>query len=70
MWRYTLRNKRLLFLNFISVFGFILIELGLPTLLAKMIDVGVANQDTDYIKRQGLLMILITLIGITLHILI
>lgn len=69
MWRYTLRNKKLLFLNFISVFGFILIELGLPTLLAKMIDVGVANQDTDYIKRQGLLMIVITLIGITMHIL-
>ncbi|WP_092091670.1 ABC transporter ATP-binding protein [Pisciglobus halotolerans] len=69
MWRYTMRNKRLLLLDFICVFGFILIELGLPTLLAKMIDVGVVNQDTDYIKRQGMLMIGITLIGITLNIL-
>ncbi len=64
-----MRNKRLLLLDFICVFGFILIELGLPTLLAKMIDVGVVNQDTDYIKRQGMLMIGITLIGITLNIL-
>lgn len=69
MWRYTMRYKKLLLLDFICVFGFILIELGLPTILARMIDVGIANQDFDYVKQQGLLMILITVVGITLNIL-
>ena len=36
MWRYTMRYKKLLFADFICVFGFILIELGLPTILARL----------------------------------
>jgi len=59
MWRYTMRYKKLLFLDFICVFGFILIELGLPTILARMIDVGIKNNDYDYVKQQGLLMIFV-----------
>ncbi|WEG72971.1 ABC transporter ATP-binding protein [Vagococcus intermedius] len=69
MWEYTMRQKKLLFFNFICVFGFILIELGLPTLLAKMIDVGVRNKDWEYVKVMGLWMVVITAIGLTLHIL-
>lgn len=68
MWRYTLRYKKLLFFDFISVFGFILIELGLPTILAMMIDQGISNQDFDYVKRMGILMIVITVIGIAMSI--
>ncbi|MEO1768186.1 MULTISPECIES: ABC transporter ATP-binding protein [Enterococcus] len=68
MWRYTLRYKKLLFFDFISVFGFILIELGLPTILAMMIDQGISNQDFDYIKRMGILMVVITVIGIIMSI--
>ena len=45
MLRYTLRYKKLLLFDFISVFGFILIELGLPTILAMMIDKGIGNND-------------------------
>lgn len=69
MWHYTMRYKKLLFLDFVCVFGFILIELGLPTILAKMIDVGIRNNDFDYVKRQGLLMIVITIIGVIMNIL-
>ncbi|MBF8807572.1 MAG: multidrug efflux ABC transporter subunit EfrA [Enterococcus lacertideformus] len=69
MWHYTMRYKKYLILNFICVFGFILIELGLPTILAKMIDVGIRNKDFDYVKQQGLLMIVITVIGIIMNIL-
>lgn len=69
MWHYTMRYKKLLFFDFICVFGFILIELGLPTILARMIDVGIRNNDTDYILKMGLLMIVITIIGIIMNIL-
>ena len=69
MWHYTMRNKKLLVFNFICVFGFILIELGLPTILARMIDVGIRNDDFDYVKQQGIFMIVITVIGIILNIL-
>ncbi|WP_265458560.1 ABC transporter ATP-binding protein [Enterococcus sp. HY326] len=69
MWQYTMHNKKLLLGDFICVFGFILIELGLPTILARMIDVGMANNDFDYIKRQGLWMIAIVVVGIVMNIL-
>ena len=69
MWKYTMRHKKLLFFNFLCVFGFIIIELGLPTLLGKMIDTGVKQGDFEYVKMMGIFMIVITLIGITLNIL-
>ena len=52
MWRYTMRYKKLLFADFICVFGFILIELGLPTILARMIDKGIIPRDMDYIPMM------------------
>lgn len=63
-----MRNKKLLVFNFICVFGFILIELGLPTLLARMIDVGIRNGDREYIWKMGMAMIAITLTGIAMNI--
>lgn len=68
MWKYVMKHKGLLLCNFICVFGFILIELGLPTLLAQMIDVGVKNRDFSYIQQRGIWMIVITVIGVTLNI--
>ena len=69
MWHYTMRYKKYLLLNFICVFGFILIELGLPTILARMIDVGIRNNDFGYVKQQGILMVVITVVGIIMDIL-
>ncbi len=69
MWRYTMRYKKLLFADFICVFGFILIELGLPTILARMIDKGIIPKDMDYIYQQGIWMIVITIIGVAMNIL-
>lgn len=68
IWQYTIKYKKLLLADFICVFGFILIELGLPTILARMIDKGIAEKDFNYIKQQGLLMIIITIIGVALDI--
>lgn len=64
-----MRYKKYLLLNFICVFGFILIELGLPTILARMIDVGIRNNDFGYVKQQGILMVVITVVGIIMNIL-
>lgn len=69
MWHYTMSYKKYLLLNFICVFGFILIELGLPTILARMIDVGIRNNDFGYVKQQGILMVVITVVGIIMNIL-
>jgi len=68
MLRYTLRYKKLLLFDFISVFGFILIELGLPTILAMMIDKGIGNNDFNYVQKIGILMIAITVVGIVMSI--
>lgn len=69
MWRYTMRYKKLLFADFICVFGFILIELGLPTILARMLDKGIIPKDMDYIYQQGIWMVVITIIGVAMNIL-
>ena len=47
--RYLKKYKLLFFFNVISVFGFILVELGIPTIVAIMIDKGVANKDINFI---------------------
>ncbi|MCC9274286.1 MAG: ABC transporter ATP-binding protein/permease [Enterococcus aquimarinus] len=69
MWRYAMKQKKLLFFNFISVFGFISVELGLPTLLALMIDKGITQNDTTYVKNIGLLMLVVVVFGVALNIL-
>lgn len=69
MWHYTMRHKLLLLGDFICVFGFILIELGLPTILARMIDIGIRNQDFSYVRRQGIWMVVITVIGVLMSVL-
>ena len=53
---YLSRYKKLFIINVISVFGFALVELGIPTIIADMIDVGVMNADTDYIIRMTILL--------------
>ena len=51
---YLKRYKKLFIINVISVFGFALVELGIPTIVADMLDVGVGNADTNYLMRMDL----------------
>ena len=46
------------------VFGFVLIELGLPTLLAIIIDQGVLVNDFEKVKQVGLWMVAICVVGL------
>ena len=55
--------KLLVFFNIISVFGFALVELGIPTVMANIIDVGIANRDVSYIQAMGLVILVISVIG-------
>lgn len=55
--------KLLVFFNIISVFGFALVELGIPTVMANIIDVGIANRDVGYIQAMGLVILVISVIG-------
>ena len=50
---YLKRYKKLFVLNIISVFGFALVELGIPTIVSEMIDNGIMNQDKQYLIRMG-----------------
>lgn len=56
--------KKLILINICSVFGFALVELGIPTIVANMIDVGVMNQDPGYIYQMGLLIVAISVVGV------
>ncbi|MEG0328885.1 MAG: ABC transporter ATP-binding protein [Longicatena sp.] len=67
--RYLKRYKKIGIVNVLSVFGFALVELGIPTIIAMMIDVGVANADTNYIMQMGIVIFVISIIGVSATIL-
>jgi len=62
--KYLKNYKLLIILNMISVFGFALVELGIPTIMAKVVDNGIANNDIPYIKEKGILIAIISIIGV------
>lgn len=62
--KYLKRYKKLLIFDFLSVFGFALVELGIPTIVAQMIDQGIANQDPQYIRERTLVILLIAVLGV------
>ena len=45
-----------------------ILELFIPVIVARMIDVGIAGQDTGYILRMALLMLLLALLGLAVSI--
>ena len=62
--KYLKKYKLLVLLNVISVFGFALVELGIPTIMSKVIDIGIVNKDISYIKRMGLIIVVISIVGV------
>ena len=61
---YLKRYKLWFVLNVISVFGFALVELGIPTIIAYMIDQGVMNEDRGFLMKMGALTAVISLVGV------
>lgn len=60
---YLKHYKTMFALNVFSVFGFALVELGIPTIVAWMIDRGVWEKDTAFIFEMGGVILLISLLG-------
>ncbi|MCB2361112.1 ABC transporter ATP-binding protein [Clostridium estertheticum] len=61
--KYIRKYKLLLVLNVLSIFGFALVELGIPTIMAKVIDIGIANKDIAYIRHMGIVIVVISIVG-------
>ncbi len=60
---YVVKYKMLIVLNLIGVFAFVGIELGIPTVISKMIDIGITNHDIDYLYHMGFVILCIALLG-------
>lgn len=63
MWNYLKEYKKYIFINFLCVFGFILIEIGIPTVLATGINNHFNNGDKAYIIKLAIIMIIFAIIG-------
>lgn len=50
----------------ICLFGEVIVDLSLPTLMATIVNVGIGNRDTDFIMRYGGIMLAIALMGAAL----
>lgn len=62
--KYLKNYKPFILLNIISIFGFALVELGIPTIMAKVIDNGIINNDITYIRKMGFVIAFISIIGV------
>lgn len=62
--KYLKKYKFWVFLNICSALGFVFVELGIPTIIADMIDQGVANNDINYVYDRGLLILLVSVVGV------
>ena len=60
---YLKHYKKMFALNVFSVFGFALVELGIPTFVAWLIDRGVTERDTAFIFEMGGVILLVSLLG-------
>lgn len=59
-----LKNYKVLFLiNVISVLGFALVELGIPTVMAKIIDDGIVKNNIPYTRKMAAVIVVISLVG-------
>lgn len=63
IWKYIKRYKKFLLLNIVGSFGFIFVELGLPTMLARLINGAIAGMDRDLFINTILIMLAFTVAG-------
>lgn len=66
MLHYLKKHLGLCILDVIGVFGLIITELGLPTLMAHLIDNGILAKNTTAIWQIGAIMVGITIVGVAL----
>ena len=64
VWKYVLRQKKLLLLTIFGAIFFVLVNLGLPTILAFIINDVIINQDTEFFYFLILVMAVIIVLGL------
>lgn len=69
LWLYAKKYQRYFLLACACIIGETVFELVIPVLMANIIDVGVANKDTNYIVIQGILMVVCACIAYVLGVL-
>lgn len=63
IWKYIIRHKKILLVNLLGSFGFIFVELGLPTMLARLINTAIAGGVQSELRPTVLWMLLFVLLG-------
>lgn len=63
MLKYLKRYPKLILINIIGIFSFVAVQLGIPTVMAWMIDNGIGNGDIAYIKKMGGIMLIVCILG-------
>lgn len=64
IWSYLKRQPGLLVLDVVGGLLFVLVNLGLPTLLARLVDQGIVAEQPDKIRFWALMMVLVSLLGV------
>lgn len=64
IWNYLKKHPQLLALDILAATLFVMVNLGLPTFLARMIDQGIVAEDESRIYFWGFVMLVTVLIGI------
>lgn len=64
IWNYLKKQPQLLALDILAATLFVMVNLGLPTFLARMIDQGIVAEDESRIYFWGLVMLVTVLVGI------
>ena len=61
--QYIKKYKGLFFFNIVAIIAYSVTELGMPTIMGKMIDEGITSGSIDLIRLQGLQLLGVALIG-------
>ncbi|MEQ9764350.1 ABC transporter ATP-binding protein [Streptococcus jiangjianxini] len=64
IWSYLKKYPKWLFLDIVGAFLFVVVNLGLPTILAKMIDEGINTRDVNQLYFWGWMMLIVVILGI------
>ena len=63
IWSYLKRYPKWLILDFLGAIFFVIVNLGLPTVLARMIDQGINQGDQDKLYFWAIIMLIIIVLG-------
>ena len=63
IWSYLKRYPKWLVLDFLGAIFFVIVNLGLPTILARMIDQGINQGDQDQLYFWAVIMLVIIVLG-------